>query len=65
MPYIYTCDGFCEGTPENDERPMLTAEFNEYLYDNRPIGDHLREAGYSKGDLVTLCPDCVEELLIN
>lgn len=63
MTYIYTCDGFCDGEPEPDERPMLTGEFNEHLFDGRPIGDRLVEAGYTKGDLVTLCPDCVEELL--
>lgn len=63
MTYRYTCDGFCDDAEPRDERPMLTGEFNEHRYDNTPIGDHLRQAGYEKGDLVTLCAECVRELL--
>lgn len=67
MVYIYECDGqladTCDGDPQHEKRPMLTGEFNEHLYDNTAIGDQLNQLGYTAGDLVTLCPDCVLELL--
>lgn len=72
MGYVYQCDievaDSCDGEPVYEEdgghdRPMLTGEFNEYLYDNTPYGDRLRQAGYDPGDLVTVCPDCTLELL--
>lgn len=67
MTYIYACDAQlvegCDGDPNHDQRPMLTGEFNEFLYNNTPIGDQLAQLGYTVGDLVTLCPDCTLELL--
>lgn len=69
MPYLYQCDGFCDADEEepHDERPAFTGEFNEdWLEDIDPAaGDRLKQAGYEPHDLVTLCPDCVEELLIH
>ena len=62
MGYIYRCDGFCNHGPFN-ERPALTAEFNEQWYESTPFGDELRQHGYEPGDLVTLCPQCTMELL--
>jgi hypothetical protein len=63
MPYVYECDGFCDDVDPRDERPALTGEFNEHLYDATPLGDQLKQAGYDVGDLVTLCPACTRELL--
>lgn len=68
MPYHYDCDGFCDGadgdTYDEEDRPALTGEFNEHWYESTPYGDQLRQAGYEPGDLVTLCPDCVDQLLL-
>lgn len=63
MVYIYECGGFCDQGPI-DERPALTAEFNEDWYDSTPYGDQLRQHGYEPGDLITLCPDCTRRLLL-
>lgn len=67
MGYVYACDAAiaCEGEVEHDDRPMVTGEFNEHLYDNTPLGDRLRQAGYEPGGLVTICPDCVAALLLD
>lgn len=62
MPYIYTCDAWCDETFE--DRPALTAEFNEHWYNSTPSGDQLRQQGYEPGDLVTICPDCTRRLLL-
>lgn len=64
MGYIYNCDGFCD-TGGIEDRPALTAEFNEHWYETSAYGDKLRECGYEPGDLVTLCPDCTERLLLH
>ncbi|OYR79341.1 hypothetical protein DJ84_18475 [Halorubrum ezzemoulense] len=64
MGYIYNCDGFCDRV-EIEDRPALTAEFNEDWFDDGAAGDRLRQAGFEAGDLVTLCPDCTERLLIH
>lgn len=63
MGYIYDCDGFC-GRTAIDARPALTAEFNESWFDEGAAGDRLYQAGFEAGDLVTLCPECTERLLI-
>ena len=63
MGYIYQCDGFCD-TVDHEDRPALTAEFNEHWYESTPAGDQLRQADYEPGDLVTLCPDCALSLLL-
>lgn len=64
MPYVYQCDGFCE-TDTHSKRPALTGEFNEHWYNEGDAGDRLRQEGYEPGDLVTLCPKCVLELLLH
>lgn len=63
MTYIYECDGFCN-EQRFEGRPALTAEFNEDWYNSTPHGDQLHQADYEPGDLVTLCPDCTQRLLL-
>jgi hypothetical protein len=67
MPYLYQCDGFCDadGEEPRDGRPPFTGEFNEDWYDNTRYGDQLRQHGYEPGDLITLCPECTRELLLD
>lgn len=63
MTYTFDCDGWC-GREGVDARPALTGEFNEDWYKADPAGDLLKDQGYRPGDLVTLCGDCVQRLLL-
>lgn len=65
MTYIYDCDGWCDTEDSvHDERPAITAEFNEEFYKSTQIGGELHEAGFDLGDLVTLCGPCTRRLLL-
>lgn len=64
MTYIYECDGFCEPRTEYRGRPALTAEFNEDWFHQTRYGDVLEQHDYTAGDLITLCPECTQTLLI-
>ncbi len=63
MPFTYQCDGWCDDE-HHEDRPALTGEFNEEWYKTSAVGDHLAEQGYGPGDLVTLCGECVQRLLL-
>lgn len=65
MTYLYQCDGFCNDEDPFEDRPALTGEFNEDWYDSTPYGDQLRQEGYEPGDLITFCPGCVGQLLLD
>lgn len=65
MPYVYNCDGYCESDDQrHDERPALTAEFNEEWFrtsqDAGPVASE-----YDEGDLITLCGACSKRLLVD
>lgn len=64
MTYQYECDGFCDADPV-DERPALTAEFSEQFIKATAEGGYVTDAGYSEGDLITLCPECTVRLLVD
>lgn len=62
MTYIFTCDGWC-GSVHHD-RPALMSEFNESWFKSTRAGGELEAAGFSPGDVVTLCGACTERLLV-
>lgn len=65
MPYTYECDGYCpEDQLHHDERPALTAEFNEQWFKTTPEAGHVANE-YGEGDLITLCGPCTERLLLD
>lgn len=64
MTYHYECDGFCKPGTIRSGRPALTAEFNEQFFNSSRIGGVLAEHDYEAGDLITLCPECTQTLLV-
>lgn len=63
MPYTFICDGWCDDTVHTGH-PAIMGEFNEQWIKTTPQGGHVADAGYSEGDIVTLCGECVFELLL-
>lgn len=63
MTYGYRCDGLCDGG-WTDDYPAISAELSEYLFKTSVIGDDLKALEYSEGDKITLCEDCLLELLM-
>lgn len=63
MGYSYECNG-CGGE-EDDPSPALMGQLSEPHYVSTPLGGELADAGVDLGDTVTLCPDCVRDLLVH
>jgi len=61
MGYDYTCDR-CE---DEGEFPGFLATFNKRTWTTTPFGELMQSHGYELGYTVTLCPDCVEEVLVH
>lgn len=65
MTYVYNCDGYCgDDEQRHDERPALTAEFNEEWFRTTLDGGHVANE-YDEGDLITLCGPCTRRLLLD
>lgn len=64
MTYHYECDGFCDPGTVRSGRPALTAEFSEQFVRSTRAGGDVLDHGYEEGDLITLCPECTRQLLI-
>lgn len=65
MTYVYNCDGYCSDDEQrHDERPALTAEFNEQWFRTSPNAGAVA-ADYNEGDLITLCGSCARRLLLD
>jgi hypothetical protein len=64
MVYVYNCDGWCNGDDQrHNERPAFTAEFNEQWFRTAQSAGRVAQH-FDEGDLVTLCGDCTEQLLL-
>ena len=68
MTYVYNCDGFCG--PDLDDRrqegsPAFMGEISEHWFNTDERGDDLKTEGYTPGQTITLCPECLIHLLID
>lgn len=61
MGYTAACDkcgGRCDGGP------ALLGQFGQGWFRTSEIAGELNAAGYEEGDTVTLCGDCVAQMLL-
>lgn len=63
MTYGYRCDGSCDGG-WIDDSSAVSAELSEYLFKTSTIGDDPKAHGYTEGKKITLCENCLLDLLM-
>lgn len=61
MGYTFTCDGPCG--KHRDELPAFMGEIRESWFKTTTEGGILADMGYSPGQTITLCGECLLDLL--
>jgi hypothetical protein len=63
MPYTFICDGWCDDA-QHEGRPAITGEFDQDWFRSTPEAGRVSRE-YDEDELVTLCGDCTERLLLH
>lgn len=62
MPTGYECDGWCTSGWSQGE-PAFIGRLTNDFFKSHPLGGVVSEMGYSSNDEVTLCGECLVDLL--
>ena len=60
MGYTYTCDS-CDASRES--LPAFVGELREQWFKTTELGGYLADEGYSPGETITFCGECIVDHL--